>query len=132
MGQETTSDVRAQLEATNQAFLDALEQGDPAGMAATYTTDGQVLPPNAAAVAGRERLQAFWKAILGMGIKAGDLVTHELEVHGDTAIEVGAYTLFGEGRQALDQGKYIVVWKKEDGQWKWHRDIFNSNLTPAQ
>jgi uncharacterized protein (TIGR02246 family) len=132
MGQESSSDIRAQFEATNQAFLEALERGDPAAMATAYTANGQVLPPNAEAVTGREGLQAFWQAIIGMGIKAGDLVTHELEIHGDTAIEVGAYTLFGEGRQALDQGKYIVVWKKEDGQWRWHRDIFNSNLPPAQ
>jgi uncharacterized protein (TIGR02246 family) len=131
MGQESSSDVRAQFEATNQAFLEALDRGDPAAMAATYTVDGQVLPPNAEAVAGQEGLRAFWQAILSMGIKGGELVTRELEVHGDTAIELGGYTLFGEGRQALDQGKYIVVWKKDDGQWKWHRDIFNSNLPSA-
>jgi ketosteroid isomerase-like protein len=65
-----------------------------------------------------------------MGVKRAQLDTREVEGHGDTAIEVGAYTLFGEGDQALDNGKYIVIWKKEDGQWKLHRDIFNSNLPP--
>ncbi len=32
---------------------------------------------------------------------------------------------------ALDAGKFIVVWKQEAGQWKLHRDIFNSSM-PAQ
>ena len=32
-----------------------------------------------------------------------------------------------------DEGKYVVVWKKqEDGSWKLHRDIWNSNLMPAE
>jgi len=28
----------------------------------------------------------------------------------------------------LDKGKYIVIWKQEEGQWKLHRDIFNSSM----
>jgi len=28
----------------------------------------------------------------------------------------------------LDKGKYIVIWKKVDGEWKYYRDIFNSDL----
>jgi len=41
---------------------------------------------------------------------------------------VGTFTLKGKGGQELDAGKYIVIWKREDGQWKLHRDIFNSSL----
>ena len=48
--------------------------------------------------------------------------------HGDTAIEVGKFTLQGEGGQTVDEGKYLVVWKQADGQWKLHRDIFNSSM----
>ena len=51
----------------------------------------------------------------------------ETEGYGDTASEVGKYTLEGEGGQVLDRGKYIVIWKQEEGQWKLHRDIFNSS-----
>jgi ketosteroid isomerase-like protein len=29
----------------------------------------------------------------------------------------------GDGDKVLDSGKYIVVWKRQDGQWKLHRDI---------
>jgi ketosteroid isomerase-like protein len=130
MGQPTLSEVRASIEQGNRAFMEAVDRGDPAAITALYTAEGQVLPPNAEAVTGHEAIQAFWQAIGNMGIKGAQLDTREVEGHGDTAIEVGAYTLFGEGRQALDQGKYIVIWKQEGGQWKLHRDIFNSNLAP--
>jgi len=52
----------------------------------------------------------------------------EVEGHGDTAIEVGKYTLSGEAGQVLDRGKYIIIFKQVDGQWKLHRDIFNSSM----
>ena len=31
-----------------------------------------------------------------------------------------------------DRGKYLVVWKRgADGNWRLHRDIFNSSLPPS-
>jgi ketosteroid isomerase-like protein len=65
---------------------------------------------------------------MDMGIKEVKLEIVEIEAYGDIAIEVSKYTLQGEGGQALDTGKYIVIWKQEGGQWKLHRDIFNSSM----
>jgi ketosteroid isomerase-like protein len=67
---------------------------------------------------------------MDMGIKTATLEIQELEQHGDTVIDVGLYTLKSADDAVLDQGKYIVVWKNEDGNWKIHRDIFNSSLAP--
>jgi ketosteroid isomerase-like protein len=45
----------------------------------------------------------------------------------DTAIEHAEYTLTLANGE--DKGKFIVVWKKQnDNSWKWHLDIFNSDL----
>jgi ketosteroid isomerase-like protein len=56
--------------------------------------------------------------------------TVDVEFIGDTAIEHGEYTL--ELAAGKDKGKFIVVWKRQnDGTWKWHVDIFNSDLPPA-
>jgi len=52
------------------------------------------------------------------------------ESHGDTAIDIGKYTLSGEAGNVMDSGKYVVILKQEGGQWKLHRDIWNSSLTP--
>ena len=99
-------------------------------MAALYTEDGQVLPPNADVVTGREGIQAFWQALMDMGIQEALVETVEVEGHGETVIEVSRYTLQGEGGAVLDRGKYIVIWKQVGGEWKLHRDIFNSSMPP--
>jgi ketosteroid isomerase-like protein len=67
---------------------------------------------------------------MDMGIKTVRLETVEAEEHGNTAIDIGKYTLSGEAGNVMDRGKYIVILKQEGGQWKLHRDIFNSSLTP--
>jgi len=123
--------MRQQIDSANAAFVEALRRGDSAGMAAAYTEDGQVLPPGAPVISGRAAIQAFWQQALDMGVGDGLLETVELEVHGDTAWEVGQGTLKTKDGQVIDTAKYIVLWKRDDGAWKWHRDIYNSNPAPV-
>jgi ketosteroid isomerase-like protein len=67
---------------------------------------------------------------MDMGItKTVRLETIEAEEHGDTAIEIGKYTDSGGAGNVIDRGKYVVIWKQEGGQWKLHRDIWNSSLS---
>ena len=122
------TEVRNAIAATNAKFLEAFRQGDAAGLAATYTSNGQALPTNSDIIEGKTALQGFWQAALDMGLKSGTLNTVELDDCGDTVIEIGKYTLQVAGGQTVDEGKYLVVWKQEGGQWKWHRDIWNSSL----
>ena len=125
--------IRDAIGAANAKFMAAYNSGDAAAVAALYTEEGQLLPPNAGFMKGKEAIQAFWQGAMDMGIKSAQMEIDEVEAHGDTAIEVSTYTLRGEGGQALDQGKYIVIWKREAGKWKLHRDIFNSSLpAPGQ
>ena len=113
-----------------ELFMATFARGDAIGLAALYTEEGQVLPPNGDFVTGHEQLAAFWDAVFGMGIKTVEIEIVELEAYGDTAVEVSRYNMLGDAEQLLDQGKYIVVWKQEDDQWKLHRDIFNSSMPP--
>jgi uncharacterized protein (TIGR02246 family) len=128
MTHSTATEVRGAIATANENFMAAVRKGDAAGLAALYTENGQVLPPNGDFVTGRQAVQMFWQAVMDMGIKEAQLEILEVEGHGDTAIEVSTFTLQGEGGQVLDKGKYIVIWKREEGQWKLHRDIFNSSM----
>ena len=47
---------------------------------------------------------------------------------GNTAVEVGRVVMRGGNDEILDDGKFIVIWKKENDGWRLHRDIVNSSL----
>ena len=128
MTEYTDTGVRGAIVAANENFMAVFRSGDAAALAALYTEQGQVLPPNSDFIRGRQAVQGFWQAVMDMGIKEARLETGEVEDHGDTAIEASTFALLGEGGQVVDEGKYIVIWKQEDGGWKLHRDIFNSSL----
>ena len=124
---DNSAEARAAIEASNQKFRDAFRAGDASGLAALYTTDGQTLPPNVESVRGRETIAEFSQASFDGGLASIALFTVEVEGFGDTAFEVGRFTVSDSEGEPLDSGKYIVIWKVEDGEWRLHRDIWNSS-----
>lgn len=118
--------IRHGMDETNRGFMEALRRGDPAGAAhETYTRDARILPPGAASVEGREAIAQFWAgAAQQLGLTAVELSTVDVQPLGDGAYEVGRATLtLGGGEQAV--AKYVVIWRQEDGRWRWHVDIWN-------
>ena len=126
--QQDGAKIREAIVAANGNFMEAFNSGDAAGVAAYYTTEGQLLPGNSDFVTGTQAIADFWQAVMDMGIKSAKLETIEVEGMGKMAYEVGKYQLFAEGDQMLDQGKYIVIWKQVEDEWKLHRDIWNTSL----
>lgn len=124
-------DIKNTIDKLNGQFMMTYKNGDAAGMAELYSENGAVLPPNADEVRGRKAIRKFWQEAMESGIKEIKLITGEVEQYGDTTSEVSTAKLYGENGEILDDAKYIVIWKRENGEWKLHRDIFNSNR-PAQ
>ena len=120
----------------NRQIVDALRRGDAAAFAALYTDDARLLPPNSPTLTDRQAIEAFWQGVIDLGISDVTLDTVQIEELGDTAIEVGTYTLDIQppgGDAAKDVGKYVIIWKRQaDGAWKLAVDIFNSDLPAAE
>ncbi len=117
--------VRAAVEAGNRAFIAALLKGDASAAAQLYTADAQVIAPGAPVASGRSAIAAAWQSTIDTGVKDLTLETAEVESAGDLAYETGVVQLAYKDGRVL-RARYVVVWKREGGQWKLHRDIWNS------
>ncbi len=117
------------------AWVAAVGAKDIAAIKNLYTADGLFMAPNAPPSQGRQAIGEAWRGLLQLpGIVLTFGATRiEVSESGDLAYDVGTYALGfdAESRRVSDHGKYVVVWKKVEGEWKVAADIFNSNL-PAQ
>jgi ketosteroid isomerase-like protein len=97
-----------------------------------YATDASVLPFNGPLSTGREPIRQLWSHLFDMpGFHLQFAPTKiEISKSGDMAYDLGTFELRtngSDGSPATTQGKYVVVWKKEGGQWKAVADIFNTD-----
>lgn len=122
--------VRESIASVNQNFMNAFSRADAAGLAALYTEDAKLLPPGSSMMSGKEAIQSFWQGVMDMGIKEAKLDTVDVESQGNLAYEISRFALSGEqqgGESIMLTGKYVVVWKNQDGTWNLHVDIWNTD-----
>jgi ketosteroid isomerase-like protein len=119
--------VKTTLEEENRKFMDEVKKGDSTALAAHYASDAQMLPPNSDPIKKAD-IASAWGSFSRMGMKELKVNTTDLAGGQDLLAETGTYELMGADNKMMDKGKYLVVWKKENGAWKIYRDIFNTSM----
>ena len=116
--------ARKAIEASNAIYADLANKGD-GSILTRYTDDACLLPPNSAPVCGKENIAKFFKE--GPKVHVRFTIQH---LYGDArefVTEESYYEMTDLNGNRLDEGKVIVIWKKNADGWKMCRDMFSSN-----
>lgn len=120
-----------QIRAAQDAWEASFNTGSAEAAASNYTETAKLMPPGRDLYDGREAVKAFWGAVLDAGVHSLELDVIEVEVLGDTAIEVGTWAAIRVDENGADvpiHGNSLVIWKRgEDGTWLMSHDIYNYN-----
>ena len=122
--------AKAEIVAANKTFADLFVAKDSAGIANLYTQDAKFMMNGSPSIVGREHIQSVMSGIINSGISSVDLITIDVWGTENLVTEEGEFALYA-GENMVDEGKYLILWKKVDGKWHLFRDIFNSNLPPS-
>ena len=129
-------DVRAAIEKSVDAMMDAFNAGDAAGVAALYSETAMLLPPDASQIQGRQAVQDTFQAMIDDGFKDIVFEVVEVEVSRTFAYEIGLFSVkypAENDQMATATGNYLAVWKREaDGVWRLYRDTWNDAPPPAE
>ncbi len=126
------ADMRVLTTATT-VWMDAFNSGDAVTIAGLSSEDGALLPPNGRAIIGRQAIYSYWNDLLTDSDTKVELVNVETVVEGDLGYKAGRFELLDATGAAIDQGKYIQIWKRSpQGYWELHRDMWNSSLVAAK
>jgi len=115
----------ARIAAAARRFLSLFSLNDAARIAACYTDDAEILATNRIPIRGRAAIESVFKFTNRRGHTL-EFQTAELDVQGNTAIEIGAYVRRQRDGSTFNRGRYIVIWKRVGDEWKIHRDMFAS------
>lgn len=122
--------AKAGITEINQKFMNAVASGDSVNAAGLYHSQAILMPANSEALSGADKLTSFFGEGARLGVTGLKLQTTAVWGNADVVVEEGTFELSSKEGAPLDHGKYIVLWKEENGQWKLYRDIWNSNVPP--
>jgi len=125
------TDAAVEIKAANDKWMAAFTSKNAEGIAALYTPEARFLHPGHEMVTGRAAIQKAFTGLMASTVAAAILGV-DAEVHrgsGDDSIayERAGYVFKAADGTVLDEGKYLVIWKRVGGQWFLDQDIFNSN-----
>jgi ketosteroid isomerase-like protein len=128
--------VSATLDAANAEFSAAYMRGDVEGILAAYTADALVQTPQGEVISTPEALRAQWAPVAQ--IRPG--TTHALTstfrqfMGQDEVLEAGRYEISSrtdEGDQRWRRGCYTLIWRRIEGRWLIHYDMWTAPRDPG-
>jgi ketosteroid isomerase-like protein len=116
-------EAKSFIDSINTKFSEEIQNGDSMALASHYATDAAILLPKSEPIKGKDILSA-WGSMLRAGTEETTFQTIDLIGSNDFLIETGYISTKGSDN-SIYKSKYLVVWKKQNGEWKLYRDMIN-------
>lgn len=123
-------DAAKLIDIADRRFETKWKNKDPKGISMEYTKEGAVfMKPSVKPRIGRKAIEAeFTESV--KGVDRVEFFQDELEFFGDMDVAFQRCHMLGyvdTQKEHIFEGSYIILWKKEDGAWLIHYDMFNAD-----
>lgn len=118
------------IEGRYKAWMEAIRMKDLDTIVDMYADDAMYMPPGRPPLSGKAAVRENWAGYLQRdSFEAVYTPTIQVSEAGDMGYDIGHYeiSMKKEGKPVTFVGKYVVVWKFINGQWKAAVDIDNDN-----
>lgn len=118
--------ISAQAKAFSQAFVN----GDIETIMAIYSPNAKIINGNDNIENDINVIREYWTPNLKSSwqLKWHKTQSDELIIDGQLASDIGYYSglsMNEDGRESQFGGAYVIVWRKIDGVWRIHLDMWN-------
>ncbi|MFM0203607.1 nuclear transport factor 2 family protein [Paraburkholderia fungorum] len=121
------SSTETAIKAENARWAEAFGRGDYEAIGRLYTQDGALLPPGGDRVTGAGAItDYFTKGYAGSKPHTVSFSNYEFYGNDRIVTEVSDAELHDPSGKLEFRGKQILIFLKQGGAWKLHRDIWNS------
>ena len=109
-----------EIELRLREFEKHLQNGDSIALGNMYMANAVIMP----STVGRESIINNFGSMIRDSITGSSFKSIDLWGNDQLLVEEGTGIWSHENGQVVGRGKYLVVWKKDNGNWKILRDIW--------
>lgn len=114
------STLEKEIESRLREYETHLQNGDSIALGNMYMENAEIIP----STVGRENIIKAFGSSIRHGIKGSSFKTNHLWGNDKLLVEDGTGTWMYENGKVAGSGRYLLVWKKYEGEWKILRDTW--------
>ena len=115
--------AKTEIASQIKAYENAMANGDVVGLSNLYTEDAQVLNSGRPSTIGRENISKVFEGWVRDSV-ISSFTTTGLWGNKDLLVEQGTGYFADSKGTWKSTGRYLLVWKNVDGEWKIFRDTW--------
>ena len=119
--------MEKEIELQLREFENALKKGDSLELGNLYTIDAEILNNGSPSTVGRDNIIKDFGSMIRDSITGSGFTTTGLWGNDKLLVEQGTGFWGHSNGKVVSRGRYLVVWKKDDGKWKIFRDTYFSD-----
>lgn len=133
---ETSPDlkqVKSDIQAVSDTWAAALNNKNLDALMAHYTEDAISMSDARSSIVGKAAIRQHQEKDMAQ-MSAGSTYTFETQevyAQGDAVTELGKTTVKNAEGKVTSTGKYMCIWKKQQGKYVCSREIYNNDSGPA-
>lgn len=124
-----TAEEKAKIMMLAEAFSASVVEADPQKIASFYSDSAVLVPPFNDFITSDSAIENYWTRSANSKVTMHKLYPQEVHINGNEATDWGYYAIAGVNNDTVNwgpvYGKYLVVWKKENDEWKMYADAWN-------
>ena len=121
--QTDLSILEKEIELRLREYESHLKNGDSVALGNMYMEDAEIIP----STVGRNNITKAFGNMIRDSITGSSFKTTKLWGNDQLLVEDGTGTWYHTNGSAVGSGRYLLVWKKDDGKWKILRDTWFSD-----
>ena len=114
------STLEKEIELRLREYESHLQNGDSIALGNMYTEDAEIIP----STMGRNNITKVFGSMIRDSITGSSFKTTKLWGNDQLLVEDGTGTWSHANGTVVGRGRYLLVWKKDDGKWKILRDTW--------
>jgi len=127
-----TEEDQAQLLQISKDWVEAYTSGDLDALMNLMHEDALLMPHNQVTTRGYEAVQTYFQSRIGRPNLTMTDDLQEIRINGDWALIRGAFSFEiapsePDAKPFVHNGRYLLIYEKDDGAWKLLRDMDNLN-----
>lgn len=125
------SSVENHIHEMNKTYGNRFISNDTSFYNDRYCKDIIIMPEQMPQISGRDSVRLFnYNDGKNKELK---IVVKATQIYGgpEVIVEEGTYEFPDEKGEVFEKGKFIALWKQENGKWKLFREIWNRNNVPV-